>query len=37
VRALLPRRSATLNLCQDGDDVLTEVRLKAPSVARAGG
>ncbi len=34
VRALLPRRSASLDLRQDGDSVLTEVRLKPPSVMR---
>ncbi len=34
VRALLPRRSATLALRQDGDEVLTEVVLKPPSVLR---
>jgi signal transduction histidine kinase len=32
VRALLPRRSATLAIRQQGDEVLTEVELKAPSV-----
>ena len=32
VRALLPRRSATLTLSQQGDEVLTEVTLQPPSV-----
>ena len=32
VRALLPRRSATLTLSQQGDQVLTEVALRPPSV-----
>ncbi|MFN7726047.1 MAG: PAS domain S-box protein [Rubrivivax sp.] len=32
VRALLPRRSASLAMRQDGDDVLTVVALRAPSV-----
>ena len=36
VRALLPRRSATLELTQQGDEVLTEVVLEPPSVQRAG-
>ncbi len=36
VRALLPRRSATLSLSQVGDEVLTEVLLKPPSVVREG-
>ena len=35
VRALLPRRSATLTLSQQGDEVLTEVLLRPPSVQRA--
>jgi hypothetical protein len=35
VRALLPRRSATLSLTQQGDEVLAEVVLKPPSVQRA--
>jgi len=35
VRALLPRRSATLALTQQGDEVLTEVVLRPPSVQRA--
>jgi PAS domain S-box-containing protein len=35
VRALLPRRSAALTLSQRGDEVLTEVVLKPPSVQRA--
>ncbi len=35
VRALLPRRSATLTLSQQGDQVLTEVVLRPPSVQRA--
>jgi two-component sensor histidine kinase len=35
VRALLPRRSAALTLSQQGDEVLTEVVLKPPSVQRA--
>jgi PAS domain S-box-containing protein len=34
VRALLPRRSATLTLTQQGDEVLTEVMLRPPSVQR---
>ena len=34
VRALLPRRSATLTLSQQGDEVLTEVLLRPPSVQR---
>ena len=32
VRALLPRRSATLTLSQQGDEVVTEVVLEPPSV-----
>jgi PAS domain S-box-containing protein len=32
VRALLPRRSATLTLSQQGDQVLTEIVLRPPSV-----
>ncbi len=36
VRALLPRRSATLTLTQQGDEVLTEVMLRPPSVQREG-
>ena len=36
VRALLPRRSATLTLSQQGDEVLTEVVLRPPSVQREG-
>jgi two-component sensor histidine kinase len=32
VRALLPRRSATLTIRQQGDDVVAEVVLRAPSV-----
>lgn len=35
VRALLPRRSATLTLVQDGDAVRTRVVLAPPSVRRA--
>ena len=34
VRALLPRRSASFTLTQQGDEVLTEVRLRPPSVQR---
>ena len=34
VRALLPRRSATFSLSQQGDDVLAEMVLKPPSVTR---
>ena len=34
VRALLPRRSASFDLRQDGDEVVTEVVLKPPSVTR---
>jgi two-component sensor histidine kinase len=34
VRALLPRRRATLALTQQGDEVHAEVRLSAPSVQR---
>jgi PAS domain S-box-containing protein len=34
VRALLPRRSSTLAIEQDGGDVLAQVQLKAPSVRR---
>jgi two-component sensor histidine kinase/PAS domain-containing protein len=34
VRALLPRRSASLALTQQGDEVLTEVELRPPSVQR---
>jgi two-component sensor histidine kinase len=36
VRALLPRRSAALTLSQQGDEVLTEVVLRPPSVQREG-
>jgi PAS domain S-box-containing protein len=36
VRALLPRRSASLALTQQGDEVLTEVELRPPSVQREG-
>ena len=36
VRALLPRRSATLTLSQQGDEVLAEVLLRPPSVQRGG-
>ena len=32
VRALLPRRSATLDIRQQGDDVVAEVTLRPPSV-----
>jgi hypothetical protein len=32
VRALLPRRSATLSLMQDGASVVAVVELRAPSV-----
>ncbi len=32
VRALLPRRSATLDLRQDGDDVVATIELRPPSV-----
>ena len=35
VRALLPRRSAAFTLTQQGDEVLTEIVLKPPSVQRA--
>jgi two-component sensor histidine kinase len=35
VRALLPRRSASLAISQQGGEVLTEVGLTAPSVVRA--
>jgi two-component sensor histidine kinase len=35
VRALLPRRSASLAIMQDGDRVLTRVELRPPSVKRA--
>jgi PAS domain S-box-containing protein len=35
VRALLPRRSAGFTLSQDGDEVLAEVLLTAPSVQRS--
>ena len=35
VRALLPRRSATLSLTQQGDEVLAEVVLRPPGVQRA--
>jgi hypothetical protein len=35
VRALLPRRSATLTLSQQGDEVLAEVLLRPPSVQHA--
>jgi hypothetical protein len=34
VRALLPRRSATFSLSQQGDEVLAEMVLKPPSVTR---
>ncbi len=34
VRALLPRRSAAFTLTQQGDEVLTEVLLRPPSVQR---
>ena len=34
VRALLPRRSASFSLTQQGDEVLTEVLLRPPSVQR---
>ena len=34
VRALLPRRSASFTLTQHGGEVLTEVRLRPPSVQR---
>ncbi|MFO1330389.1 MAG: PAS domain S-box protein [Rubrivivax sp.] len=33
-RALLPRRSATLTLSQQGDEVVAQVQLRAPSVQR---
>jgi two-component sensor histidine kinase len=36
VRALLPRRSAAFTLTQHGDEVLTEVLLRPPSVQREG-
>jgi signal transduction histidine kinase len=36
VRALLPRRSATFGLSQQGDEVLAEVLLQPPSVQRDG-
>jgi two-component sensor histidine kinase len=36
VRALLPRRSAAFTLTQQGDEVLTEVVLRPPSVQREG-
>jgi PAS domain S-box-containing protein len=32
VRALLPRRSSTLTLVQDGDDVVAEIELRPPGV-----
>jgi PAS domain S-box-containing protein len=32
VRALLPRRSSTLTLVQDGEQVVAEIELRAPSV-----
>jgi hypothetical protein len=32
VRALLPRRSATLTLEQQGDEVVAQVELRPPSV-----
>jgi two-component sensor histidine kinase len=35
VRALLPRRSAAFTLTQQGDEVLTEIVLKPPSVQPA--
>ena len=34
VRALLPRRSATLSLQQEGDDVVATIELRPPSVRR---
>ena len=34
VRALLPRRSATLSMDQQGDEVVARVHLRAPSVVR---
>ncbi len=34
VRALLPRRSATLSLLQQGDEVVAEVELRPPGVQR---
>lgn len=34
VRALLPRRSATLSIVQAGDEVLAEITLHPPSVTR---
>jgi two-component sensor histidine kinase len=33
-RALLPRRSATLTLAQQGEEVVARVQLRAPSVVR---
>jgi hypothetical protein len=33
-RALLPRRTATLTLEQQGDDVVARVQLRPPSVVR---
>jgi PAS domain S-box-containing protein len=36
-RALLPRRSATLTLHQQGDEVVARVQLRAPSVQRDAG
>ena len=33
-RALLPRRTATLTLEQQGDEVVARVQLRAPSVRR---
>ncbi len=36
VRALLPRRSATLSLSQDGDDVVASIELRPPSVTVMG-
>ena len=37
VRALLPRRSATLRIEQSGEQVVATVSLLAPVVARTGG
>ena len=37
VRALLPRRSATLTLCTQGTQVHAQVLLRPPGVARAEG
>lgn len=36
-RALLPRRSATLSMLQQGDEVVARVELRAPSVQRDAG